>query len=426
MKISDGKLGIRKRVLLGAAAGLVAIVGAHAADAPLKKSVPVKYVQICDLYGDGFSFIPGSQTCLKLGGYIRADVGQNVKGGRNPLYSGADGSQDRTVSTYSTRQRANIQLDTRSQTNFGALRTLTSIHFQNQDGGDAFNVARAFVQWGGFTAGHTRAFSDTWGIEASWHPATQQNHSDTGANGVNVFGYTAEIGDGKTLNFGVEERRTKSLTNLSSSTALKIGAEGANSFGGENWPDPSVMFRIDQAWGYWSAAVAAHDVNASYYSAAGTGPFTGTVAAACSVSPASTQCGHPQDRIGYAIMQGGEVRLPFFAEGDRAGYFFHYGQGAAGFTGGGSLAVPDLFASGNNVALGWLTDGVFVNGSGIELTRVWTIGSAIEHYWKPGVLRSDLTGAYTNVNASPLAKGYFSDVGGCTPGSGPLSHGAAK
>ena len=88
--------------------------------------------------------------------------------------------------------------------------------------------------------------------------------------------------------------------------------------------------------------------------------------------------------------------------------------------------VPDLFASGNNVALGWLTDGVFVNGSGIELTRVWTIGSAIEHYWKPGVLRSDLTGAYTNVSYSSLAKGYFSDVGGCTPGSGPLSHGAAK
>jgi hypothetical protein len=33
----------------------------------------VEYVKICSLYGTGFYYIPGTDTCLKLGGYIRSD-----------------------------------------------------------------------------------------------------------------------------------------------------------------------------------------------------------------------------------------------------------------------------------------------------------------------------------------------------------------
>jgi hypothetical protein len=35
------------------------------------KAQPVQYVKICSLYGDGFYYIPGTDTCLKLGGYLR-------------------------------------------------------------------------------------------------------------------------------------------------------------------------------------------------------------------------------------------------------------------------------------------------------------------------------------------------------------------
>src|ERR1700740_2395399 len=121
-----------KRLLLGTAAGLVAVPGAQAADMPVK-AAPVQYVKICTLYGDGFYYIPGTDTCIKIGGYIRADFGYHDVGARGPEFAGTAGAQDRTVARFSTRHRANIGMDSRTQTQYGVLRTLTSLHFQNQD-----------------------------------------------------------------------------------------------------------------------------------------------------------------------------------------------------------------------------------------------------------------------------------------------------
>jgi hypothetical protein len=59
-----------KSLLLGTVAGFAALGGAQAADMPAKAR-PVQYVKICSLYGDGFYYIPGTDTCLKLGGYLR-------------------------------------------------------------------------------------------------------------------------------------------------------------------------------------------------------------------------------------------------------------------------------------------------------------------------------------------------------------------
>src|SRR4051812_49535960 len=70
-----------KTLLLGTAAGLlVAVAGAQAADMPVK-AAPVQYVKICTLYGDGFYYIPGTDTCLKLGGYLRVQAEYNAGGG---------------------------------------------------------------------------------------------------------------------------------------------------------------------------------------------------------------------------------------------------------------------------------------------------------------------------------------------------------
>jgi hypothetical protein len=52
---------------------------AQAADLPVKAKA-VEYVKICSLYGAGFYYIPGTDTCIKIGGYLRADVTFN--GGR--------------------------------------------------------------------------------------------------------------------------------------------------------------------------------------------------------------------------------------------------------------------------------------------------------------------------------------------------------
>src|SRR5262245_22291487 len=85
-------------ILLGSAAAIVAVIEAQAADLPVKAK-PVQYVKICTLYGDGFYYIPGSDTCIKFSGYIRADYGFPAKGARYPLFSAGSfapgGQQDR-------------------------------------------------------------------------------------------------------------------------------------------------------------------------------------------------------------------------------------------------------------------------------------------------------------------------------------------
>ena len=58
-----------KSLILGSAAGLIAMSGAQAADLPVKAKA-VEYVRICSLYGAGFFYIPGTDTCIKLGGYL--------------------------------------------------------------------------------------------------------------------------------------------------------------------------------------------------------------------------------------------------------------------------------------------------------------------------------------------------------------------
>ena len=74
-----------KSLLLGTAAGLLAIAGAQAADLPVKAK-PVQYVKICSLYGAGFYYMPGTDTCIKIGGWVRAEVNVNALGSFNPYH----------------------------------------------------------------------------------------------------------------------------------------------------------------------------------------------------------------------------------------------------------------------------------------------------------------------------------------------------
>jgi hypothetical protein len=57
----------------------VAVAGANAADLPSKKAAPVNYVKVCDAYGAGFYTIPGTDTCIKVGGRVRADFAMTAR-----------------------------------------------------------------------------------------------------------------------------------------------------------------------------------------------------------------------------------------------------------------------------------------------------------------------------------------------------------
>ncbi len=63
-----------KSLLLGSAAALAVVSGAHAADAIVAaEPEPLEYVRICDAYGKGYFYIPGTETCLQIGGKVRTE-----------------------------------------------------------------------------------------------------------------------------------------------------------------------------------------------------------------------------------------------------------------------------------------------------------------------------------------------------------------
>ena len=64
-----------KSLLLGSAAALAAVSGAHAADAIVAaEPEPMEYVRVCDAFGTGYFYIPGTETCLSISGYVRTQV----------------------------------------------------------------------------------------------------------------------------------------------------------------------------------------------------------------------------------------------------------------------------------------------------------------------------------------------------------------
>ena len=61
-----------KTLLLGSATAFAVVGGAQAAD--LSVAEPVDYVRICDAFGTGYWYIPGTDTCLKIAGNVEFDI----------------------------------------------------------------------------------------------------------------------------------------------------------------------------------------------------------------------------------------------------------------------------------------------------------------------------------------------------------------
>src|SRR5690606_14517995 len=115
-----------KSLLLGSAAALVAVSGARAADAiVVAEPEPAEYVRICDVYGAGYYYIPGTETCLKVGGYLRYDIGVGALGHQDvvdkkdfaeEILDGNFTGPYKTRDTYYKMMRAQINFDARSET----------------------------------------------------------------------------------------------------------------------------------------------------------------------------------------------------------------------------------------------------------------------------------------------------------------------
>jgi Porin subfamily len=394
-----------KSLLLGTAAGLVAVAGAQAADMPVK-AAPVQYVKICTLYGDGFYYIPGTDICLKIGGYVRGEYFYNYgsNGTLGPFQAGSAGTgsgyKDRfDGADFLLRSRAYAWFDSRQQTEYGTLRSYLQIglNFDNP-ANNVFNGNRAFIQFAGFTIGLAQSFYDFYSSPASSYFGPLA--SDTGDSGWKVFAYTQQYGNGFSATFSFEEPRNFGTAFPQAgiyNTQLGNFLLGTNTAGPDRaktrFPDIVQNWRVDQAWGSAQLMVAAHDVSAGYYASANAAGSACVVAAtAAGVMTGSETCGHPADKVGWAA--GGGARLNAYG-GDYFQFQVNYTQGAvryAAFTNAGGMS-PVQF-NGANLGYGLFTDGVFSTQTGdVQLTTVWGINAAYDHLWLPN-FRTSIYGAW--------------------------------
>lgn len=156
----------------GVAAALAAVTGARAADAVVvAEPEPVEYVRICDAFGTGFFYIPGTETCLKISGYVRYRIGAtnddgliydadgNVIGGDTPNYQGFAGGG------WNKQTRARVNFETRSETEWGTLQSFIRFQAnwgeasedQNPFDDGPVGADQAWLQLGGLRMGYTES-----------------------------------------------------------------------------------------------------------------------------------------------------------------------------------------------------------------------------------------------------------------------------
>ena len=438
-----------KSLVLGSAAGLVAMTGAQAADLPVKAKA-VEYVRICSLYGAGFFYIPGTDTCIKLGGYLRVDTTFNGSVYDQPAWSGDLGQDNRYRDYFASRSRMALTVDTRTATEYGVVRTFGQGDFQfttqanntvnpnsfstalpvagttgllNQPGEGYVAVEMVFIQFAGFTFGKSASAYAT-----PWHGYPGNNTSfllgghDT-VTGVNNIQYTANFGNGVSGTIGLDDpvvfNRT-AVYNLSQ--GLSFAGTSGNAYGGDVAPDIVGNIRVDQAWGLFQISAAAHEVNASYNILNPTG--TAAVPAGALGPPAAAPntlseiSGHPESKWGGSVMAALQIKNIPTGAGDDIKIDASYAHGDTKNVISTSAASPNFaMFSGTgragayqSLGFGATTDAVylpvFAGGTGdLKLTDAWGIRGAFNHnwdpYWSTSIFGSASFVHYNGANSGP-------------------------
>jgi len=345
-----------KSLLLGSATALVAFTGAQAADLPVAE--PVEYVKVCSTYGDGFFYIPGTNTCLKIGGLARTD-----------LY--VTGNTDKRDNEDSTRWdiRGRLNADARSETEWGTLRSFIELEGRVDPSDNENNRAVmrfGFVQFSGLTVGFASSFYDF--LEYSF---VNDIFSD---ERVAQAAYTAAFGNGFSATIAVENRGDR-----------EVGFSQDDLYGSQTWPNAVAALRIDQAWGsaQLSGALQQNRPNADF-------------------------AGDTDSKLAWAAQAGVSVNLPFFGtEGSNVWVQGAYTQGALSYIG-----AEDAFG---NKATGKLDNDDFLIGDfavdadgQIRQTEAYAVGGGFNLQWSPTVV-TGVAGYYAHLDqkdGNPNAKFY--------------------
>jgi hypothetical protein len=389
----------------------------------------------------GFWYIPGTDTCIKIGGYLRVDTTINGAGVHGqPAWSGDSGQGNRFFDRFLSRSRMALTVDTRTATEYGVVRTFGQGNFQfnnfgstnpstigaaptalgglsgtflNGVGGGYVAVEYIFIQFAGFTFGKSAsAYATPWqgfpGNNSSYLMGGQ--NSDTGVNNIR---YTAEFGYGVSASIGLDDPTVYDRTplyNLSIPDAIGASGTGSNAYGGWTVPDIVGRVRVDQAWGLFQWSAAAHEVNGSY----------NTLGAGAVPTAASILSGHPDSKFGYATMIGLNIKNIPTGAGDDFKFDASYAKGATKYVIATAATSPSFamfggtssqFGPSGSVGFGATSDGLWLptaaGGDGtIHLTTSWGVRGAFNHNWDP-YWSTSIYGAYSAVSFDGVAKGMY-------------------
>jgi hypothetical protein len=222
---------------------------AQAADLPMGKAEPVEYVRQCPQFtNDEFFYIPGTDTCLAISEELRADT-----------FIGERDSRDDSLTQFQTSAR--LKFDARTMTDYGTLRSFIEWNAETGSISDSqprgFYVRRAFLQFGGLTAGYEYSFfgfynadyGDT--IFAPYYGEQSR---------VNLLAYTAALGGGFTAALSLEDGRDhRSGIYGIDNAALPVATFADGDYAGQTMPDIVGAFKVEQAWGKAGLFGAVHE-----------------------------------------------------------------------------------------------------------------------------------------------------------------------
>jgi Porin subfamily len=436
-------MGAMRNFILGSAAGLLAVGGAQAADLPVKAKA-VEYVRVCSLYGAGFWYIPGTDTCIKVGGYLRVDTTFNGGAHGAPAWNGDLGQQNRYADYFTSRSRMALTIDTRTATEYGVVRTFgqTDLQFTTLGGGtynpNSINgslpvagsqlldtpgggyaaVEYLFIQFAGFTFGKSSsAYSTPWnGFPGNISSnLLGGNNTDTGVNNIQ---YTAQFGNGVSASIGLDDPTVWNRTvvaNLSLPLNAVLGA--SNAYAGTHAPDVVGNIRVDQAWGLFQISAAAHEVSGSYNVLNTASVPAGAVGLPGAAPTALSEIsGHPETKWGGSVMAALNIKNIPTGPGDDIKIDASWAKGDTKnviATSGTSPSFAMFGSSGvayQSVGFGLTSDAVYtpvgINGStdgSLHLTESYGMRGAFNHNWDP-YWSSSLFGSYSAVRYDGAAK----------------------
>jgi hypothetical protein len=414
-----------KSLVLGSAAAIAAMGGAQAADLPVKAKA-VEYVRICSLYGAGFWYIPGTDTCIKIGGYLRVDTTFNGGIYDQPAWSGDLGQRNRYFDYFASRSRMALTVDTRTATEYGVVRTFAQGDFQFNNFGTANNAALGaapttpgglsgsllngvgggyvaveyvFLQFAGFTFGKSSsAYATPW----NGFPGNNTSYlfgGNDSVTGVNNIQYTAQFGNGVSASIGLDDPSVFNRTSvLNLSVAGNATGAGAFAYGGTHAPDIVGNIRVDQAWGLFQISAAAHEVDASY----------NVLGAGGAPNNLSEISGHPDTKWGGSVMAALQIKnLPTgagddikvdasYAKGDTKNVISTAATSPSFAMFGGSSAAYQSIGFGQTSDAVYAPVGLALGGGGaagtaanpggtgdIKLVESYGVRGAFNHNWDP-------------------------------------------